>query len=271
MGRGILGEGDVVVPEQQDIDGQWDLLKKNRETLAIFLRQQAQLGSAYIPPGVANGIREARAEIAMRKKALRGWGEKVEDLPDDENIRDELVLASYINDVFTAVKQSQQPGAIQKLKAVLREMVHLQKHVNELKTVHHLLHELQVALDSHSDRIRKPHDEMELIKSIWSKNIRPKIEAIHDFAAKDMITIQPKLLISESGMTGPEWAKYAVQFQKGFKVSLQEQNVDEMRNLWVDMLEECLSSMYHVDKELLRAVNQLDRLSEQILKLVGDE
>jgi hypothetical protein len=259
------------MPDQQDIDRQWDFLKKHRETLTHYLGQQAQLGSTYVLPGVAHGIREARAGIVKCKNALRGWGEEVEDLPDDENIADEHVFAGYIKDVFTAVKQSQQPGAIQKLKAVLREMVHLQKHVNELKTVHHLLHELQVALDSHSDRIRKPDDELERIKRVWRSNIRPKIEAIHDFAANDMITIQPKLLISESGMTGPEWAKYAVQFQKGFKVSLQEQNVDEMRTLWFDLLEDCLSSMYYVDKELLRAVNQLDRLSGQILKLVGDE
>ena len=68
---------------QEQIDDQYDLLRSHRGTLAIYLKQQAQLGSAYAPPGVANGIREARAAIRRVKATLREWGQAVDDHPDD--------------------------------------------------------------------------------------------------------------------------------------------------------------------------------------------
>jgi Tfp pilus assembly protein PilF len=66
------------------IDQQQQLLAAHRATLAHYLIQRAQLGSGYAPPGVTNGITEARAEIRRIKEVLRGWGATVEDLPDDE-------------------------------------------------------------------------------------------------------------------------------------------------------------------------------------------
>ncbi|MBK9942479.1 MAG: hypothetical protein IPP13_12780 [Kouleothrix sp.] len=68
----------------QAIDDQRALLAAHRRTLAVYLRQLATLGSAYAPPSVPNGMREARAGIRQAKAALRGWGVAVEDLPDDE-------------------------------------------------------------------------------------------------------------------------------------------------------------------------------------------
>ncbi len=68
---------------QEQIDDQRELLEAHRRTLAIYLKQQAALGSAYAPPGIANGIREARGAITRIKAALRGWGVQVADHPDD--------------------------------------------------------------------------------------------------------------------------------------------------------------------------------------------
>lgn len=62
---------------------QQDLLATHRRTLAHVLKQQAALGSAYAPPGIAHGIDEARAGIAQCKQTLRGWGVAVDDHPDD--------------------------------------------------------------------------------------------------------------------------------------------------------------------------------------------
>lgn len=72
---------DAPIAEQQQ------LLAAHRATLAVYVRQQATLGSAYTPPGVVNGIAEARAAIRQAKVALRGWGVAVEDLPNDEEPR----------------------------------------------------------------------------------------------------------------------------------------------------------------------------------------
>jgi hypothetical protein len=58
-------------------------LSLHRETLAHYLDQLAEIGSAYVRPEVASAIRRARAEIARVKTALRALGESVEDQFDD--------------------------------------------------------------------------------------------------------------------------------------------------------------------------------------------
>lgn len=68
----------------EDVDNQRELLDAHRRTLAIYLKQRAQLGSAHAPPGVENGIREARAAIRRIKAVLRGWAVAVDNHPDDE-------------------------------------------------------------------------------------------------------------------------------------------------------------------------------------------
>jgi restriction system protein len=75
------------MPNQEAIEQQQQLLATHRRTLAHWLQQQAQHGTAYAPPAVTHGIRDARAEIARIKDILRNWKVDVEDLPDDgENL-----------------------------------------------------------------------------------------------------------------------------------------------------------------------------------------
>jgi hypothetical protein len=71
------------MPDNDEIHNQQRLLKTYRQTLAIYLEQQAKLGAAYLPPGIAHGIREARDEIQRIKRIFRAWNIPVEDLPDD--------------------------------------------------------------------------------------------------------------------------------------------------------------------------------------------
>jgi hypothetical protein len=69
---------------REDIANQQELLDIYRRNLAHFLYQEAQLGGeAYAPPGVVNGILEARKNIQQIKKVLRGWRVRVEDHPND--------------------------------------------------------------------------------------------------------------------------------------------------------------------------------------------
>lgn len=72
------------MPSQEDIKQQIQLLRAHRSRLNHYLLQRAELGKGYAPPGVTQGIADARAEIARCKSVLRGWGEIVEDHPDDE-------------------------------------------------------------------------------------------------------------------------------------------------------------------------------------------
>src|SRR5947207_4986004 len=70
--------------DQEDIKHQQKLLTIHRRNLAHYLSQQTALGTAYTPPGVANGILGTRENIKRLKGILRGWGAIVVDHPDDE-------------------------------------------------------------------------------------------------------------------------------------------------------------------------------------------
>jgi len=72
------------MPSQEDIKHQRSLLEINRRNLAHYLRQRDTLGAAYAPPGVANGILEARANIQRIKGILRGWNAPADEHPDDQ-------------------------------------------------------------------------------------------------------------------------------------------------------------------------------------------
>ena len=57
--------------EQDSINTQFELLAAHRRTLAHLLHQAAQYGGvAFAPPQTANGIAEARIEIARIKAVL---------------------------------------------------------------------------------------------------------------------------------------------------------------------------------------------------------
>ncbi|WP_172450796.1 VWA domain-containing protein [Candidatus Chloroploca asiatica] len=88
------------MPSQEDIEIQQERLQLYRRTLAHYLRQQAELGSAYIPPGITNGILDARRNIHQIKNTLRSWNIILDDHPDDDNKADEIMNTS-ISDIST--------------------------------------------------------------------------------------------------------------------------------------------------------------------------
>jgi hypothetical protein len=67
----------------EDIAHQQTLLSTYRRNLQHYLKQQATLGEAFAPPGVAHGISEARTNIQRIKQILHNWNVPVEDHPDD--------------------------------------------------------------------------------------------------------------------------------------------------------------------------------------------
>jgi tetratricopeptide (TPR) repeat protein len=67
------------------ITQQLTLLAAHRRTLAHLIEQAAQFGGeVFAPPQTANGMTEARAEIARIKRLLRESSVSVEDEPNDE-------------------------------------------------------------------------------------------------------------------------------------------------------------------------------------------
>lgn len=69
--------------DQETIASYLELLRSHRRTLRQLLKQEALAGEAFVPPAVASGIDDARAEIARLKGELRGWGVAVDDEPGD--------------------------------------------------------------------------------------------------------------------------------------------------------------------------------------------
>lgn len=70
--------------DPEEIVAQRELLTMYRRTLRHYLKQQASLGEAYTPPGIINGIYEAREHIRRIKETLTRWGISVERYPDDQ-------------------------------------------------------------------------------------------------------------------------------------------------------------------------------------------
>jgi cell division septation protein DedD len=69
---------------QEEYEQQIRILQAYRQTLAHLLEQAAKHGGiSYSPPAVANGIRDARQEVATIKRVIRGWGYSVADNPMD--------------------------------------------------------------------------------------------------------------------------------------------------------------------------------------------
>jgi len=77
---------------EDEVNGQEQLLAAHRRTLTIYLQQQAEIGRAYSPPSLINGITETRANIRRIKQLLRDAGITIADSPDDSEAPDEPVM-----------------------------------------------------------------------------------------------------------------------------------------------------------------------------------
>ena len=82
--------------DADDITSLQAQLAAHRRTLVLLLRQLANLGADHAPPGVHNGIAQARAAIARLKAALRAAGVAVEDQASDEATPDKEAGAASV-------------------------------------------------------------------------------------------------------------------------------------------------------------------------------
>jgi hypothetical protein len=67
----------------EEIAQQQELLAAYRRTLNVYLRQQAEIGRPYSPPGLVSGISDSREHIRRIKQTLRSAGIAVSDGPSD--------------------------------------------------------------------------------------------------------------------------------------------------------------------------------------------
>lgn len=125
----------AIMAEQEDIERQLKLLKTHRETLSHYLYQQATFGTAYLPPNIAQSIRESRAQIRRIKDTLNSWGVEVKDLPDDEE--DQTIVSKR-----KAHEQAKTSSLQSKVKHNLPQPDYEQfiGRVSEIKRIKELLH-----------------------------------------------------------------------------------------------------------------------------------
>ncbi|HET9222958.1 MAG TPA: hypothetical protein VFO07_10660 [Roseiflexaceae bacterium] len=67
----------------EEIAQQQELLAAYRRTLNVYLRQLAEIGRPYSPPGLVSGISDSREHIRRIKQTLRAAGVDVGDGPND--------------------------------------------------------------------------------------------------------------------------------------------------------------------------------------------
>lgn len=99
--------------DQDTIAQQLALLAAHRRTLAVYLRQQAELG-VLAPPGVVNGIDETQRFIRCIKEQLRADGILIEDEPNDAV---QLVLAAATSRLSPQEQRNRQ-AMLAKVKAI---------------------------------------------------------------------------------------------------------------------------------------------------------
>jgi len=131
------------MPNPEDIENQRKLLATHRATLQLLLSQHAKFGSAYVPQQIWHSLRETRTEIKKCKDALRGWGEQVEDLPDDEEFSTVGQLSDALHDVANLMHK---PALRSDLSIYQETFDFLNNQITVLKIykdLHDQLHQLQ--------------------------------------------------------------------------------------------------------------------------------
>jgi hypothetical protein len=129
-------------------------LLRYRQTLSYYLNQRAMLGSAYAPPGIAHGNREARDEIQQIKIYLRNQGMVVDDQQSDfEEIVDTRGVAA--GDFYRTRYQAYRYicKTLQSLAFAVEALwekaseEHLEIFVDNSKEVYHIMEEYALYFD----------------------------------------------------------------------------------------------------------------------------
>lgn len=167
----------------------------------------------------------------------------------------------------------EQKNASQQIIDMLRQLSLSQRKVNELKCIHNMLHELEQLLNSLTAFLNAKREELldyRMIEQLFWPQVGLKVDDLLDFARDEMEFIEEKDMpfdLKENQITGPEWATKVFSARKDFAASLDEKaSWKVLDDLARKFLDECLQQLFYIDRRLLRAVDILDRLAQQILR-----
>ena len=76
----------------------------------------------------------------------------------------------------------------------------------------------------------------------------------------------PPLVVNAGTLVGPEWILGFLALQEDFENNLEEQSSYGIHDLAVEFLIGCQDHLFRIDRRLLSIINQLDQLSDQLLR-----
>ena len=189
------------------------------------------------------------------------------------------VLVPGFENAIKVIKQlstGEEADAFKKLISAFRQLKYYQGMVSELKYFHHMLHNLETALDTIDSplqmaRMQNKTLEFYSIQRNWRNAVRPYIRDMSHFASKEMKLLnEPHLQIIEGQMKGPAWLLELIDIQTDFEASLKENNIQEIFDLSSIMLDVCRDHLFFIDRQLFEAITKLNQLSDQILGRIDD-
>lgn len=160
-----------------------------------------------------------------------------------------------------------------------------QKTVSELKSIHNMLHEIELQLYGLSATIQLiPQVEKKSIANrlFVKREIEPetsnfgyieiswrqtllKINDLEYFAAKVMEVLEDERFhFDTDGVRGPVWAKDLFILRQSFEARMRERDMKAVKNLSEELLITCHSHLYRIDKRLMEAVKELDFAADLI-------
>ncbi len=189
---------------------------------------------------------------------------------------------------------AQQEHVSSDILQALSEFRRCQKKVSELKSVHNMLHVLEVQLEGLSSAIqlftRGEREEMKLLhkwfillkKEInlplpdfnyieiawWQASLR--IDDLVDFAtdSKVMKTLGDERLSIDIDVVrgGAPWVKELFILQRSFETKIGERDMNGVKSLSSELLTKCRTHLYRIDKRLLDAIKELELSSDLIIR-----
>lgn len=173
--------------------------------------------------------------------------------------------------VFQHIKQlagSVEAEAVEKLFMAFQQLQSYQKIVSELKSVHNLLHELELTLVLQEPDIiketKKKNVDFGQIKSYHTPS-EAIIDALEYFASNKMKFLNKPFTITGDGMFGPKWMIEIYTVQRDLRASLWELNAKGVAEKVSEMRNTCKRHLFLIDKQLYWAVLDFEKLFEQIL------
>lgn len=133
---------NAAMPSQEDLNNQQAQLLVRRRTLQAWLLQQGKLG-AFAPAYISVEIQDQRAAIQQIKMTLRGWGEPVEDLPDDGELSSAGQLGGALQNMADLLQSSSSRSQFEQFRTNLMLLNQQLQVLQTYKDLHDQLHQLQ--------------------------------------------------------------------------------------------------------------------------------